>query len=236
MPDPESLAEEAAREFACAASDSIRDNGLLRVALAGGSTPRALYRRLTQAPYRTGIDWGRVRFFWGDERCVAPDNDRSNYRMARETLLGPLAIPREHIERMRGEQEPRRAALLYERALVEKAGGRGRMPRLDLVLLGLGADGHTASLFPGTRALAQRRRAVSANYVPAFREWRLTLTYPVFNAARRVIFLVAGEEKRAPASKILKRERGYRQLPASGIRPGRGALLWLLDEAAGRDL
>ena len=236
LPDLESLAEEAAREFSSAAAKSIRDHALFRVALAGGSTPRALHERLTLPPFRSAIDWDRVRFFWGDERCVPPEHERSNYRMAKETLLDPLGIPSAHVFRMRGEEEPRAAASLYEKVLTDAFAGERPRPRSDLVFLGLGADGHTASLFPGTRALSERKRSAVANYVPKFREWRLTLTSPVFNAARRVVFLIAGEEKRAPAEKILRKERGYRQLPASGIQPRQGSLLWLLDEAAGGGL
>lgn len=235
LPDPAALAEEAAREFQSACADAIRDRGVFRVGLSGGSTPRALHQRLTRAPFRAGIDWKRVRFFWGDERCVPPDNERSNYRMARETLLGPLRIPGRQVFRMRGEDEPRAAAAAYESVLAAELDGESP-PRLDLVFLGLGPDGHTLSLFPGTRAIGERDRAVVANYVPRFREWRLTLTYPTLNASRRVVFLAEGESKREPATEILKRKRGSRDLPASGVHPRRGSLLWLLDEAAGRDL
>jgi 6-phosphogluconolactonase len=236
LPDLESLAEEGAREFAAAAAGAVRDRGLFRVALAGGSTPRALHRRLTAPPCRGEIDWARARFFWGDERCVPPEAERSNYRMAWETLLEPLAIPPEAVFRMRGEEEPQTAAALYEQVLAGEFAGEAGRPRFDLVLLGVGPDGHTASLFPGTPALTEHRRRVVANHVPKFDEWRLTLTFPVFNAARRVMFLAAGGEKSGPVARIIKKERGYRSLPAARIRPRNGRLLWLLDEAAGRGL
>jgi 6-phosphogluconolactonase len=230
FPDAAALAEAGAREFARAASDAIGDRGIFRVVLAGGSTPRALYTRLTRAPWLRSIRWDRARFFFGDERCVPPDHDRSNYRMARQTLLEPLKIPARHVLRMKGEGEPASAARACEEAIRRRFSGRPA--RFDLVLLGLGEDGHTASLFPGTEALAERRRLVAANYVPKFSEWRLTLTFRALNAARRVIFLVSGPEKAAAAAKILKKRRGYEDLPASAVSPSRGTLLWLLDEAA----
>ncbi len=232
LPDPEALAEEAAREFAAAAAEGIAARGVFRVVLSGGSTPRALYRRLTQQPYRDSIDWRRIHFFWTDERCVPPEHERSNYRMAKETLLAPLQVPGENVFRMRGEEEPRQAAAEYAEILkAEFVSDRG-MPRFDLVFLGLGSDGHTASLFPGTKALGETKSRVAANYVAQLREWRLTLTYPVVNAARHVVCLASGEEKSGAVAKILKKERGYRQLPASLVRPGTGSLLWLLDHAA----
>ncbi|HYT32170.1 MAG TPA: 6-phosphogluconolactonase [Thermoanaerobaculia bacterium] len=236
LPGLDSLAEEAAREFDHAVSDALRDRVVFRVALSGGSTPRSLHERLAAKPYRTRIAWERIRFFFGDERCVPPDHERSNFRMARETLFDPLRIPSAHVFRMRGEADPPAAAAEYARTLVSEFARSRSGPRFDLVFLGLGPDGHTASLFPGTKALEERARLVVANYVPKFREWRLTSTYRLLNAARRVVFLAAGEEKREPVNKILKREPGWRKLPASGIHPQRGTLLWLLDEEAGRDL
>jgi 6-phosphogluconolactonase len=230
VPDAAALAEAGAREFARSASEAIDGQGVFRVVLAGGSTPRPLYARLTRAPRRRAIRWDRARFFFGDERCVPPDHDRSNYRMVREVLLDPLKIPARHVSRMKGEEEPARAARAYEEAIRRQFSGRPA--RFDLVFLGLGEDGHTASLFPSTEALAERRRLVAANHVPKFSEWRLTLTFRALNAARRVIFLVSGPEKAIAAAKILKRERGYQDLPASAVCPRRGTLLWLLDEAA----
>ncbi len=230
VPDAAALAEAAAREFARAASDAVGDRGIFRVVLAGGSTPRALYRRLAGARWRRAVSWNRARFFFGDERCVPPDHERSNYGMARRTLLEPLGIPARQVLRMRGEEEPERAARAYEEAIRRRFSGRPA--RFDLVLLGLGEDGHTASLFPSTAALAECRRLVAANDVPRLSEWRLTLTFRALNAARRVIFLVSGPEKARAAATILEKQRGYRDLPASAVSPSRGTLLWLLDEAA----
>ena len=234
VPDAAALAEAASREFARAARDAVADRGIFRVALAGGSTPRALYGRLARRPYRRSISWDRVRFFWGDERCVPPDDERSNYRMAREALIKRLEVPGRHVFRMKGEQAPGAAARAYEDALRREFSPRP--VRFDLLLLGLGEDGHTASLFPGTQALGQRRRLVAASFVPKFGEWRVTMTYRAINAARRIVFLVSGRKKAAPAEKILKKRRGYEQLPASGVAPRRGTLLWLLDEAAASKL
>lgn len=152
--------------------------------------------------------------------------------MARETLLEPLGVFPAQVFRMRGEIPPGRAAQLY-RSVLDKELGPG-VPVFDLVLLGLGEDGHTASLFPGTKALGEDRRAAAANWVPPLSEWRLTLTYPAINAARRVLFLVSGREKAAVVAKILKKERGYRSLPAAGVRAL--SVLWMLDEEAGAQL
>ena len=235
LPGLPALAEEAARQFQSAAKESIAARGAFKVALAGGSTPCAFHERLTKEPFRRGVEWKRTLFFFGDERCVPPDSDRSNYRMARETLFEPLGIGEERIFRIRGEDPPKKAAEEYARILEGEFPGE-RRPRFDLILLGLGADGHTASLFPGTRALSVRDRSVAANWVPKLRRWRITLTYPALNAARRVVFLVAGAEKAATALAVIQHRRGSSSLPAAGVRPRQGSLLWLLDEDAGANL
>jgi 6-phosphogluconolactonase len=231
LPGLPALAEEAARQFQSAAKESIAARGAFKVALSGGSTPCALHERLTKAPFRRGIEWKRTLFFFGDERCVPPDSDRSNYRMARRTLFEPLGMREERAFRIRGEDPPKRAAEEYEGILEEQFPGE-RRPRFDLILLGLGADGHTASLFPGTRALSVRDRSVAANWVPQVGSWRVTLTYPALNAARRIVFLVAGAEKAAVAAAIIGK-RSSSAFPAARVRPRQGSLLWLLDEEAG---
>lgn len=227
VPSAEDLAEAGAEQFREAAGEAIASRGLFRVALSGGSTPRAIHARLVSSPLRGSIAWDRVRFYFGDERCVPPDSERSNYRMARETLFDPLRIAPDRVHRMLGEDDPKRAAEEYAKTL-ESTGGSV----LDFAFLGMGPDGHTASLFPGTRAI-EARGAVAANWVPAQKEWRITLTLPTLNAARRVVFLVAGQEKAGPATAILTRARGYRKYPAALVRPRNGSLLWLLDEQAG---
>jgi len=236
LPSREALADEAARQFETAANAAIESGGAFRVALSGGSTPRAVHERLTRAPFRRAIDWGRVHFFFGDERCVSPDSERSNYRMARETLFEPLRIRPDRVFRIKGEAPPKEAAAEYARVLEAGLPRERGWPTFDFVFLGLGADGHTASLFPGSRALDEKNAPVAANWVPKLREWRLTATYPLLNAARRVVFLAAGPEKREPATAILKRRPGSRDLPAARVRPGRGTVLWLLDEEAGGSL
>jgi len=200
------------------------------VALSGGKTPRAVHARLVAPPLRDSIAWDRIDFFFGDERCVPPDSDRSNYRMAKETLFDPLGIDPGRVHRMRGEEKPKTAASAYAKTLGATGGAV-----FDLIFLGMGPDGHTASLFPGTGAL-EAAGAVAANWVPSQKEWRITLTLSTLNAARRVVFLVGGAEKAPAATTILTRARGYRKYPAARVRPRRGALLWLLDEEAGARL
>ncbi|MDQ5872292.1 MAG: 6-phosphogluconolactonase [Acidobacteriota bacterium] len=234
LPNPAEVARAAAEELVDAAQDAISNRGVFRVALSGGSTPRALFQTLASRPFRGRIDWNKSRVFFVDERCVPPAHERSNYRMAKEHLLGPLRIPEASVFRMRGEDDPRRSAREYEQVLSREFGGR--TPRFDFVQLGVGADGHTASLFPGTRVLAELAKAVAAAYVAEQREWRITLTLPVLNAARRVVFVAVGPEKRAVVAAILRRKRGSASLPASLVKPKRGSLIWILDAAAAADL
>ena len=230
LPNPAEVARAAADELVDAAHDAVSNRGVFRVALSGGGTPRALFQALASRRFRGRIDWGRARVFFVDERSVPPTHERSNYRMAKEHLLGPLRIPEANVFRMRGEDDPRHAARDYARVLSREFAGD--TPRFDSVLLGVGADGHTASLFPGTPAATERRRPAVANFVPAQGEWRITLTLPVLNAARRVVFAAVGEEKRSIVSSILRRRRGSSSLPASLVKPKRGSLVWVLDEAA----
>jgi 6-phosphogluconolactonase len=232
LPDPAGAAEAAAREMVAAAGDCLRDHGVFLPAFSGGSTPRLLFQALAGAEFRPQVDWTRSRIFFVDERCVPPDDRRSNYRLARENLLDPLAIPPGNVFRMRGEDDPARAADAYGKLLAAELPAAEGPPRLDFVLLGLGPDGHTASLFPGTAAVEETRRPVVANHVPKLGEWRITLTLPVLNAARRAVFLVVGEEKRDIVAAVLKNEQRSPSLPASLVRPSDGSLIWVLDEAA----
>jgi 6-phosphogluconolactonase len=236
LPDPAEAAIAAAREVVSACSDSLADHGGFRPAFSGGSTPRLLFDALAGAAFRSLVAWNRARIFFVDERCVPPDDDRSNYRLAREHLFDPLGIPGENVCRMRGEEEPQRAAREYEDALAKEFRAGEKAPILDFVLLGLGTDGHTASLFPGTHAVEEARRRVVENHVPKLGEWRLTLTLPVLNASRRAVFLVVGEEKREAVAAVLRAERGSASLPASLVRPMAGSLIWILDEAAASEL
>jgi 6-phosphogluconolactonase len=236
LPDPPGAAEAAARELVAAAADALHDHDAFRPAFSGGTTPRLLFQTLAGAAFRSLVDWTRSRIFFVDERCVPLDDERSNYRLAKENLLDPLSIPPDNVFRMRGEEEPSRAADAYEKLLRAEFRRADEPPHLDFVLLGLGPDGHTASLFPGTAALGETRRPVVANHVPRFGEWRITLTLPVLNAARRTVFLVVGEEKRDIVAAVLRPEQGSPDLPASLVRPPDGSLVWILDEAAAAGL
>ena len=234
LPNAPEAARAAAEEVVHAAGDAVSNRGVFRIALSGGRTPRALFQAMASRRFRGRVAWERARVFFVDERCVPPTDERSNYRMAKEHLLGPLRVPPGNVFRIRVEDDPRRAAREYERVLSREFGGR--TPRFDFVLLGVGADGHTASLFPGTRTIAERTKAVAAGYVPALGEWRVTLTLPVLNAGRRVVFLAVGVEKRAAVAAILRKKRGSADRPASLVKPKRGSLIWILDSAAAADL
>jgi len=226
-PDVTSLARAAAERFVTLAAEAIAARDQFVVALSGGSTPRATYELLATEEFATRTDWPRVHICWGDERNVSPNHPNSNTRMAREALLDNVPIIASHIHRIQGELPPEQAAAAY-RAELEAVLGADR--RFDLILLGMGTDGHTASLFPGTTALEERERAVVAVCVERLRAWRVTLTLPVFNAARHVLFLVSGVAK----AKTLARIRAGQPLPASLVQPAEGELVWLVDrDAAG---
>jgi 6-phosphogluconolactonase len=226
------LARIAAERFVAHAAEAESRAGRFAVALSGGSTPAALYRLLAAPPFRARVDWPRVHFFWGDERCVPPDHEESNFRMAKEALLSPIEAPERNIHRMRGEQEPALAAAAYADEL-RLFFGSG-LPRFDLVFLGLGEDGHTASLFPGSPALAERRRLVAAVHVEKLRSHRLTLTLPVLNAAAHAMFLVDGASKKEIVGEIFRASDAPERYPAARIRPADGDLAWLIGaDAAG---
>ncbi len=223
--NPQDLAEAAAEAFAEEAAKSIREKGRFAVALAGGSTPKALYELLA-GRYRDALDWSKVHAFFGDERTVPPDHEDSNYRMAYKALLS--RVPVGSVRRMRGELDPPEAAALYEEELAAFFGGR---PRFDLVLLGIGEDGHTASLFPRTPALDVRDRWAVENPVEKLGTTRITLTLPSINAAGRVIFLVAGEGKAEALKEILEGDADPLECPAKLVRPASGPA-WIVDRAA----
>jgi 6-phosphogluconolactonase len=226
-----------ALRIATACEDAIRARGRFTFVLSGGSTPRKLFSLLASDKFVSRIEWARVEFFWGDERCVPPDHPDSNYRMARESMLDLLRVDPARVHRMRGEDPPERAAAAYESMLHEffGMGPAEPPPAFDLVLLGMGPDGHTASLFPGTAALDERERWVAANRSPDGMP-RLTLTFPVLNAAANVLFLVSGADKAERVQQILERAPGADALPASRVRPSRGQLEWMIDRAAASQL
>jgi len=229
--DAAELARESARRFAELAEVFISDVGRFTVALSGGSTPKAMFQILAEKPFADSLLWRSIYFFWGDERCVPPDHADSNYRMANETLLSKVPVPRENIFRIPAEDEdPQRAAARYSETL--RKFFAEEWPHFDLVFLGMGADGHTASLFPGTAALRVNDRAVVANYVEKFQSWRITLTADAINKARNIIFLVAGEDKAPALKEVIRGPRNSEQYPSQLIAPFYGALLWMIDEAA----
>ena len=230
FPDRMRLVEAAAGFIAARASEAIAKRGLFTLALAGGGTPKPVYERLAMPDLAGSIDWRRVHVFFGDERCVTPDDPQSNFRMAREALLSHVPIPEEHVHRIRGEDPPPLAADEAERSL-RRVLPAGDIPSLDLVLLGLGDDGHTASLFPGTTAVGEPSRLVVANYVEKLSSWRLTFTAPLINAARSVVFLVEGAGKAAALEAVLEGPFTPERLPSQLIRPA-SPLRWFVDEAA----
>lgn len=237
-PDHTALMRAAAQHFATIASDAVVMRGKFMVALAGGNTPRDLYLLLAQRWWRTRIPWDKSHIFFGDERCVPAQHPESNYRMVHEALLGKLVLPAENVHRMAGELDPQVAAAAYQQEIVRTFGTTAKAPpRFDLILLGLGSDGHTASLFPGTAALHESEKLVVANYVERLKSFRLTLTLPVCNHARYIIFLVAGESKADIVNEVIGApDRPGSRYPAQLIRPTDGAALWLLDRAAGHKL
>src|SRR6266513_263778 len=221
----QNLAADAADFILDQAHKAIDERNEFRIALSGGNTPRPVYARL--AKIGRDLPWERIRITFGDERCVSPDDPQSNFPMARETLFVPAAIPEESIARMRGEIDPQIAALEYEDLLDLSAAQRGEhIYRHDLILLGLGDDGHTASLFPDTVGLEETRRRVIANFVPKFNSWRLTFTFPLINHARQICFLVKAMEKANVIERVL---RGDPQLPASRVTPATGDVTWILN-------
>jgi 6-phosphogluconolactonase len=235
--DPNALVRAEAERFVKLLGDAIAARGRFVAALAGGSTPKPLYELLATPRYAGQIDWTRVHLFWGDERCVPPDHPESNYRMTREALIDRVPIPSQNVHRIRGEDDPHQAAAAYERTLRDSFGPDDPPTRsFDVVLLGMGLDGHTASLFPGTAAPTETRRWVTAVHLERPRDmWRVTLTTVVLNAAADVTFLVAGAQK-APRLREVLEERGERLLPAQRIQPLRGSLHWMVDAAAAAQL
>lgn len=228
------LITRAAELFTETARQAVSARGRFMVALSGGSTPRALYELLAGEVYAPRVPWALTHLFWSDERCVPPTSEESNYRMAHEALLARVPVPAEQIHRMRGEDEPQRAALDYARILEEEFDETP--PRFDLILLGMGEDGHTASLFPDSTALDDAEHLVVAPFVEKFKAHRLTMTFRTINAGRSVMFLVSGKAKAETLRAVLEGEREGRRYPAQLVQPASGELAWLIDEAAAKSL
>lgn len=228
---PSELFEAAADEFA---SQAAAKDGKFSVALSGGSTPKSLYALLA-SERRNSIPWDRTYFFFGDERHVPPGHPDSNYRMANEAMFSKVPVRSENILRIHAEEDAEQAALSYEQTLQTFFFLKpGQFPRFDLVLLGMGPDGHTASLFPGSAALNENRRLVVANWVEKFKSYRITMTFPVLNNAACVIFLTSGADKATMLREVLQNEKA--DLPCQKVRPINGRLLWMLDQAAASGL
>jgi len=231
LPDAGAVAREAADRLAVMSRTAIATHGEFSVALAGGSTPKVMYELLAADPYRSRVEWERVAIYFGDERCVPPEHPESNYAMAREALLSKVPIPPSRVFRMRGEIDPNEAAMEYGQLLKQKFGDGG----LDLVLLGMGDDGHTLSLFPGTAAVDEQEHRVVANYAEhstTGKSWRITMTAPFVNRAHAVMVLVNGAKKAQRVQEVLEAERNPRRLPIQLIDPVNGRMIWLLDVPA----
>jgi len=226
--DHRRLAEAVAKAFIEVGRQSIQKRGWFSTVLAGGSTPKAVYQLLGGC-LKGDLDWSKVFFFWGDERCVPADDPESNYRMAFESLLQFIPVPITNVFRMEGELEPKIAARNYQKALQSFLDGK---ERFDFVLLGMGEDGHTASLFPGTDAIMEKDDWVKAVYVKKLDAWRMTLTPPILNRSQQVVFMISGKSK-APALKdVLEGAYQPKEYPAQIIQPKDGRLTWMIDRAA----
>ena len=228
------LSRKTAERFIQLARELVEGCGRMTVAFSGGSTPKHLYSLLASPDYKNRIPWNNVEVFWGDERCVPPDHSESNFRMAQEALLSKIKIPPENIHRMRGEQEPQVAAAEYEKGLQKIFGlNSGALPRFDLILLGIGEDGHTASLFPDGEALNETKHLVLAPFVGQLNSYRLTLSLPVLNNAANVWFLVAGSSK---AGAVKQAFSSSSDLPAAKVQPVNGKLTWFITRDAAPEM
>lgn len=228
--DFKQLARAAAEHFVVRSIEAVAQRGSFTVALSGGSTPKILFELLAdpKKPFRDQIPWSRIHFFWSDERHVPPDHPESNYRMANEALLSRVPITQSNVHRVPSDNpDAADAAAEYERTVVETTGQS--LPQLDLILLGLGSDGHTASIFPGSDVLHETERLVAAPWVEKLQTYRITMTLPLLNNGASVVFLVSGSEKAKIVKEIFE---GPETFPAQAVKPAYGQLLWLLDNNA----
>jgi 6-phosphogluconolactonase len=233
------MALASARKFAASVQQAAAARGVARIAISGGSTPKATFKILAdpEQPFLAMVPWERLRLYWVDERCVGPDDPESNYGVCRDLLLTKAPMPAENVYRMEGELDPQEAASRYESVLRNTMKLEGaEVPVFDLVMLGMGPDGHTASLFPHTAALHETGRLVVANHVLQKETWRITLTLPVINQAREVVFEVESAGKTDILAEVLTGPSDTERLPSQLIRPANGKLLFLLDSAAAAKL
>ena len=242
LADAGALAAAVAERFVVSAANAIAERGRFVVALSGGSTPRRTFELLAREPLASRVRWSQVHVVWGDERCVQPIDAESNYGMAREALLDHVPVPPENVHRMHGEDDPERAAASYEaelRTLLHSPSGAPSSDsgkNIDLVLLGLGDNGHTASIFPGSAVVDERVRWVMADYVPDVSMWRLTMTAPLLNASAKILFLVSGAAKATVLERVLEGPSEPHVLPAQIIEPTYGRIQWMVDRAAAAQL
>ena len=228
------LARGAAEYFVARSGEAVAQKGFFTVALSGGSTPQALYQLLADVhePFHAQVPWSRTHFFWSDERHVPPDHPDSNYRMAHEAMLSRVPVPESNIHRVPSENpDAAAAANEYEQTILQLT--KQSVPQLDLILLGLGSDGHTASIFPGSEVLHETKRLVAAPWVEKFNTYRITMTLPLLNNGASVLFLVSGAEKAEIVQKVME---GPKQYPAQAVQPTHGQLLWMLDKDAAAGL
>lgn len=241
--DADAISREAATRFVDAARDATNRNGTFSVALSGGSTPRKLFEKLAIPEMQSKVDWNAVHLFWSDERAVPPDDKDSNFHTAHESLITHIPIPAANIHRIKGEQaqisdaDAESAAAEYEteiRRVLQTPSDE--MPRFDLIMLGMGADGHTASLFPTTTALDETERGVVSLWVEKMNTRRVTFTFPLLNYAAHVMFLIGGADKSRTLREVLQPENGAMKYPSQRVKPTNGKLTWLIDEAAAGEL
>jgi 6-phosphogluconolactonase len=237
--DVPSLSRRVADHLLLQVSAAVEKRGRARIAISGGNTPKALFTLLADPsePYRERIPWQALELYWVDERAVPPDHSESNYRMTRETLLEKVPLPPQQVFRMEGELPPEEAASRYEALIRSNFRLEGaETPRFDVITLGMGDDGHTASLFPHTQAIHEMGRIVVANHVPQKNSWRITLTWPVINQGSDIFFLVAGRDKAEVLERVLFSKNDPETLPSQLIRPATGKLTLFLDRAAAAKL
>jgi 6-phosphogluconolactonase len=228
------LARGAAEYFVARSGEAVAQKGFFTVALSGGSTPKSLYQILADAdePFHAQVPWSRTHFFWSDERHVPPDHPDSNYRMAHEAMLSRVPVPESNVHRVHSENpDASTAANEYEQTLLQLT--KQTLPQLDLILLGLGPDGHTASIFPGSEVLHETKRLVAAPWVEKFNAHRITMTLPLLNNGASILFLVSGAEKAEIVKQVLE---GPKLFPAQAVEPTHGQLVWMLDEDAAKNL
>lgn len=233
FPSRDLLELNAAKEIVRIIGAAIRDRGTCSIALSGGETPRRIYARLARAPFANSLDWSKIHLFCGDERAVPPTDPKSNYGMVNRDLISHIDIPLSNIHRIQGELDPEDAARKYEEDL--KAAFVAGDVRFDLVLLGLGEDGHTASIFPRTRSVEESRDLVCSTYVPQLESWRISLTLHTINHARHTLFLVSGAKKAAIVDRVLSIDSPSKDLPATMVAPYTGTLQWMMDTEAATD-